>query len=105
MKKIVILVIAIFLSYGVSQAETGSTIRTMIQKQIGVPVQLKNQKLNETVNVEFKLEKGKATVVDIKTSNQELKNYIMEQFKTIKFDNSSEKEGITYFVDINFRVL
>ena len=47
----------------------------------------------------------KAKVVDIKTNNKELKSYIIDRFNTISFENSSEKEGITYFVDINFKVL
>lgn len=105
MKKIIVLILAIFISYGVSQAETGNTIHSMIKKQIGVPAQLKNQKLNEIVYIQFKVEKGNAMVLDVKTSNPELKNYIIEQFKTMKFDATDEKQGITYFIDINFKVL
>jgi hypothetical protein len=105
MKKIIILVLAIFVSTVVCQAGTDNSLHSTITKQIRIPAQLKNQKLNEKVNVQFMLINGKATVVDVKASNNELKGYILEQFKTMKFDNITEKQGITYFVDINFKVL
>jgi hypothetical protein len=105
MKKIVILILAIFVSYTAAQAGTDNPIHNMITKQIRIPAQLKNQKLDEKVNVQFKVENGKASIVEVRTSNPELKAYIIEQFKTMKFDNSPEKQGITYFIDINFKVL
>lgn len=105
MKKIIILIVAIFISYSVSQAGNGNTIHSMIKKQIGIPAQLKNQKLNELACVQFKVENGKAIVLEVKTNNQELKEHILKQFKTMNFDNIQEKQGIIYFVDINFTVL
>jgi hypothetical protein len=105
MKKIIVLIIAIFISYTVTQANTDKSIHTLIKQQIGVPVELKNQKLNEVVSVQFKVEKGQGIVLDVHTNNPELKDYIIKQFKTMKFDNISENQGITYFVDINFKVL
>jgi hypothetical protein len=105
MKKIVILIIAIFISYGVTQAGTENTIQSMIRKQISVPSELKKQKLDEMVFVQFKLENGKAEVLDVKTNNPELKNYVIERFKSISFDKTTEKQGVVYFIDINFRVL
>ena|ERR1044072_708929 len=105
MKKIITLIVAIFISYVACQAGTGNTIHNMITKQIRIPQQLKNQKLDEKVNVEFRVENGKAQVLNVKTANPELKLYIIDQFKSMSFDNTSEKQGVTYFVDINFKVL
>jgi predicted Holliday junction resolvase-like endonuclease len=105
MKKILILIIAIFVSYTVSQAGTGNTVHSMIKKQIGIPAQLKNQKMNETVNVQFKVKNGKANILDVKTANSELKQYIITKFNTINFDKIGEDQEITYFIDISFKVL
>jgi hypothetical protein len=105
MKRIVLLIVAIFISYVACQAGTGNSIHSMISKQIRIPAQMKNQKLNEKVNVEFKVENGKASVVNVKTQNPELKLYIIDQFRAMKFDSTTEKQGVTYFIDINFKVL
>lgn len=105
MKKIIILIIAIFVSYTASQAGTENTIRSTIKKQISMPAQFKNQKLNEVACVQFKLENGKAIVLDVKTSNPELKDHIIKQFKAMSFVNVQEKQGMVYLVDINFKVL
>jgi hypothetical protein len=105
MKKIILLVIAIFISYIATYAGTGNTIHNTISSYMKVPAQLKKQKLNEKVNVEFRVENGKASVISVETSNTELKKYIIGQFAMMSFSNSSEKQGITYFVAINFKVL
>jgi uncharacterized membrane protein len=104
MKKILLLTAAIFAATIVSRAETGNSVHNIITKQIKIPSELKDSKLNEKVNVQFRLENGKAYVIDVTTSNPELKNCIIEQFKAMKFDNINEK-ATTYFVDINFKVL
>jgi hypothetical protein len=105
MKKIVLLIIAIFVSYIATYAGNEKSIRSMISQQIKVPAQLKNQKLNEKVNVEFKLENGKALVVHVETSNAELKKYIIEQFNSMSFSEIPENKELSYFININFRVL
>jgi hypothetical protein len=104
MKKIVLLIVAILVSHIACEA-TENPVHSMITKQIRVPDNLKNQKLNENVNVHFKLENGKAYVLDITSNNTELKNYIIEQFKLMDFSNVHEKQGNVYFIDINFKVL
>jgi hypothetical protein len=105
MKKIIILIVAIFCSYVVCQAGTGNAIQKAISKQIHLPAEMKNQKLNEKVNVQFKVENGKASMIDVKSENTELKNYVIEQFKNLKFDELPEDHSTTYFIDINFKVL
>ncbi|MCE3279201.1 MAG: hypothetical protein K0S44_1392 [Bacteroidetes bacterium] len=104
MKKIVLLIVAILVSYIACEA-TENPVHSMITKQIRIPENLKNQKLNENVNVHFKLENGKAYVLDITSNNAELKNYIVEQFQIMDFSKIHEKQGNIYFIDINFKVL
>lgn len=105
MKKIILLIIAIFFSYIATYAGNGNTIHNTITKQMKLPASLKKQKLDEKVNVEFKVENGKASVISVETSNAELKRHIIEQFGTMNFNNTTEKQGVIYFVAINFKVL
>ncbi|HEX8514706.1 MAG TPA: hypothetical protein VF868_00810 [Bacteroidia bacterium] len=105
MKKILILIVAIFMSQAASQAGTENPVHNTITRQIKIPAELKSDKLNEKVNVQFRLENGKAYVIDITTKNDELRNYIAEEFHKMNFEGITEKEGTIYFVDINFRVL
>ncbi|MCW3070941.1 MAG: hypothetical protein JWO44_831 [Bacteroidetes bacterium] len=105
MKKIILLIVAIFFSYIATYAGNGNTIHNTITKQMKVPASLKKQKLDEKVNVEFKVENGKASVISVQTSNAELKRYIIEQFGAMSFSSTAEKQGTTYFVAINFKVL
>jgi len=108
MKKIILLTIAIIAALGVSTAFAGNgpSIHSIITKQIKVPAQLKDKKLNEKVNVEFKIgQNGVPAVLDVKTSNPELKKYVLNQFKTLDFSNVTDKQEVTYFIDLNFKVL
>lgn len=107
MKRIILLTAAaIVLNIASAVAGSGNTIHSVITKKIKVPVQLKDQKLNEKVNVQFKIEQnGSASVLDVKTSNPELRNYVIKQFKDINFSDVTERQGVVYFIDINFKVL
>ena len=105
MKKLITFLAIVFASITIATAGNGKSISSAISKQLNIPTTLKSNKLDEKVNVKFKLTSdGKATVVDVKTSNPELKNYIITQFPKIDFNNSSATEGM-YFIDINFKVL
>ncbi len=87
-------------------AGNGTKINNVLSKHLQVPNYLKGEKLNEKVNVQFKINaEGKATVMNIKTENPGLKNYIQEQLPKIAFDNVNDKPEEVYFVDINFKVL
>lgn len=106
MKNLTTLIVAILISTMAAVAGNGSSINSVISKQLKVPTELKSTKLNEKVNVQFKIaEDGKATVMNVETSNPELKNYIMKQFPKMNFDSVSEKQEAVYFVDINFKVI
>ncbi len=106
MKKLIILIVALFISITATIAGNGTSINSVISKQLKVPNELKSNKLNEKVNVQFKIaEDGKAVVMNVETNSPELKNYIMKQFPKMNFDSVSEKQGAVYFVDINFKVL
>ncbi len=106
MKKIIILVVAIFISTMTTIAGNGTSINSVISNQLKVPKELNSSKLNEKVNVQFKIsENGTATVMNVETSSPELKNYIINQFPKMNFDKVSEKQGAVYFVDINFKVI
>jgi len=105
-KKLTTLIVALFISTMATFAGNGSNINSVISKQLKIPKELKSSKLNEKVNVQFKIaEDGKATVMNVETSSPELKNYIMNQFPKMNFDSVSEKPEAVYFVDINFKVL
>lgn len=87
-------------------AGNGTSINSVISKQLKVPNELKSSKLNEKVNVQFKIAAdGKAVIMNVETASPELKNYIMKQFPKLNFDSVSEKQGAVYFVDINFKVI
>jgi len=108
MKKILILTIAIITALGLTTAFAGNgpSIHSLITKQIKIPAKLKDQKLNEKVNVQFKIgQDGTASVVDVKTTNTELKKDVIRQFKSINFSNVVDKQEVTYSVDLSFRVL
>ena len=105
MNKLITLIALVIISITTASAGNGKSISSTISKQLNVPATLKNNKLNEKVNVQFELtSEGKATVVNVKTSNPELKNYIIKQFPKIAFSKESAEEGM-YFIDINFKVL
>lgn len=105
-KKLIILTVALFISITATVAGNGKSIHSLISSQLKVPQELKSTKLNENVNVQFKIkENGEATVLDVKTANPELKSYIMNQFPKIDFKAVAENKEVVYFIDINFKVL
>lgn len=107
MKKLILLFAIVFAGITAAQAGNGDKkINSLIKKQLKIPASLKNNKLDEKVNVQFKIEEdGKATVIKVETENPELKNYIMKQFPKIDFKTADEKTEGLYFIDINFKVL
>ncbi|HEY0031201.1 MAG TPA: hypothetical protein VGC65_10615 [Bacteroidia bacterium] len=106
MRIAVLLIIAVLMSANTSYAGNDKKINAVISKQLQVPAALKNKELNEKVNVQFKItSNGKATVLNVETSNAELKNYICNQFPKMDFNTVAEKQDAVYFIDINFKVL
>ncbi|MDQ3047595.1 MAG: hypothetical protein M3R27_08620 [Bacteroidota bacterium] len=104
MKKIIVLLTALFFLNSGAFAETGNNLSNSISKQLHLPAYLKTKKLNEKVNVQFKvLPGGNILLVNVNTDHPELKAYIMKQFPKIVMTDL-KPEG-TYFIDINFRVL
>ena len=107
MKKMIILLAIVFA--GITTAEAGNgdkNITSIIKKHLKIPNSLKSSKLDEKVNVEFKIEEnGRATILKVETTNPDLKNYIIKQFPTIDFKNEVEKTEGIYFIDINFKVM
>ncbi|MBL7889175.1 MAG: hypothetical protein JNL24_06460 [Bacteroidia bacterium] len=105
MKAIITMIICIFSITG-AVAGNGTGINQVIGKQLKVPVELKSSKLNEKVNVQFKLNSnGTIVVLDVKTTNQELKNYVEKELPKINLSNAVENKETVYFVDLNFKVL
>ena len=101
------MIIAIVLTGSVlANAGNGTKINSVLSKHLQIPTQLKSEKLNEKVNVQFKVNaKGKATVMNVDTKNTELKHYLIEQLPKIDFNDVNDKPEEIYFVDINFKVL
>ena len=92
-KKIIILTVALFISITATVAGNGKSIHSVISSQLKVPQELKSSKLNEKVNVQFKIkENGEVTVLNVETSNPQLKSYIMNQFPKIDFKAVAEKQ-------------
>lgn len=107
MKKITTFIIACaVLSGSVCFAGNGTSVRNLITRQVGIPEQLMHQKLDEKVNVQFMIDRnGTASVIDVKTNNPELKQYVIRRMSSIDFSAAAEKQPVTYFIDINFKVL
>ena len=106
MQKLTTLIVALFISITAAVAGSGNNINSVISKQLKIPKELKNNKLNERVNVQFKIaENGTATLINVETSNPELKKYVMNQFPKMNFNSVTKKQEAVYFVDINFKVL
>jgi hypothetical protein len=104
-KKITLVIAAALLSISM-QAGNEKKIGSLISKELKVPAGLKTGKLDEKVNVQFRImPDGKASVLDVRTASPELKSYIMEQFPKLDFNAVSENKETVYFVDINFKVL
>jgi hypothetical protein len=105
LKKITLIIAAVTLCIS-TYAGNDKKISSVIQRDLKVPAELKTTKLNEKVNVQFRLNSdGKAVVMDVQTANPELKNYIMNQFPKLNFNSVDEKKETVYFIDINFKVL
>ncbi len=105
MQKLTTFVVALFISIAAT-AGNGNSISSIISKELKIPAELKHNKMNEKVNVQFKItESGKATVMKVETESPELRQYIMSQFPKMNFNPSSKDQEAVYFNDINFKVL
>jgi len=106
MKKYIIILAIALGAASASFAAGNNDISKLISKNLKVPTQLKNQKLNEKVNVQFKINKeGTITLVDVSSKNEELKKYVEKNFSKIDWSNTDIKPEIIYSLNINFKVL
>lgn len=106
MKKIFLITFLALVSMTISYAGNGTGINKTISKQLKVPQQLKNNKLNENVNVQFKINNnGKIILLEVNTSNKELKKYVESEFPKLDLKNEVTKAETIYFIDLNFKVL
>jgi hypothetical protein len=106
MKKVFLITFLALVSMTISYAGNGTGINKTISKQLKVPQQLKNKKLNENVNVQFKINNnGTIILLDVNTSNKELKKYVEAEFPKLDLKNESTKVETIYFIDLNFKVL
>jgi len=106
MKKLIMIIAIVLTGSVIATAGNGNKINSVLSKHLQIPSQLKSEKLNEKVNVQFKIDtKGKATVMNVETKNPDLKHYITEQLPKIDFNDVNDKPEEIYFVDINFKVL
>jgi uncharacterized protein with WD repeat len=106
MKKIVLIAVLALFSNTWIFAGNGTGIHNTISKQLKVPQQLKDKKLNENVNVQFKINNnGTIVLLDVKTKNKELKKYVESEFPKLNLLNEGTKAETIYFIDLNFKVL
>lgn len=106
MKKLTLVIAMAIMSVNMTFAENGSLVRSAISQQLKIPSELKIQKFNELVNVQFKIDpNGKVSVLNVETSNVDLKNSIINQFNKINFKNINENKEIIYNISINFKVI
>lgn len=106
MKKIFLIIVVALVSITISYAGNGTGINKTISKQLKVPQQLKNNKLNEKVNVQFKINNnGTIILLDVNTNNKELKKYVESEFPKLNLKNEVPKTETIYFIDLNFKVL
>jgi len=106
MKKYLLILAIVWGTASASFAANNNDISKLITKNLKVPAQLKNQKLNEKVNVQFKVNKdGAITLVGVSCNNEELKKYVEKNFSKIDGSNTDLKPEIIYSLNINFRVL
>jgi len=105
MKTVFIISIALMMNASNAFAGEGN-LNKIISSKLKVPTELKNQKLNEKVNVQFKLDnKGNVILLNVDTQNIELKKYVEKEFPKLNLkQNIQEKESI-YFIDLNFKVV
>lgn len=106
MKKWFLIPVFAFCLLGNMQAGNGNNIQQLIGKQLHLPAQLKKEKINEKVSVEFHInDNGKVSVLKVNTDNKTLEHAVQEQFNKMDFSQLQEGKSSTYFIDINFRVL
>jgi|GEM_PF-2378252 len=106
MKKIFLITMLALVTMTISYAGNGTGINKTISKQLKVPQQLKNSKLNEKVNVQFKINNnGTIILLDVNTNNKELKKYVEAEFPKLNLGKEAPKAETIYFIDLNFKVL
>lgn len=105
MKKIIITTFMLAISTLMFATENGD-IQKIVSNNFKVPAKLKNEKLNEKVNVQFKFNNnGELTLINVNSNNEELKNYVEKQFKAINLKGTNLNPDTIYSMNINFRVL
>jgi outer membrane biosynthesis protein TonB len=102
MKRAIILSLTILLATGLSAfaaGPTGSTVNEEIKKYIDkhmvYPV-FQNQNMEGTVEVSFRINNdGKLNILNIKSSNPDLIDYVVKKLKKIQLDKADENTGQT----------
>jgi len=105
MKTVLILSITLLLNATNAFAGDGN-LNKIIGRQLKVPTDLKNKKLDEKVNVQFKIDKqGTIILLNVDTPNKELKNYVEKEFPKLNLEKSIQEKETIYFIDLNFKVV
>lgn len=102
-----LLIISIALLTSISNAFAGEgNLNSIISKKLKVPTELKNQKLDEKVNVQFKIDNnGTIILLNVETQNRELKKYVEKEFPKLDLEQNIQKKDAIYLIDLNFKVV
>ena len=72
-----------------------SSLKKLIDKHVIYPV-FQNENMEGTVEVSFKIDtQGEVNILNIKSSNPELVDYVVKKLKKIKLEQSDESVGQT----------
>jgi hypothetical protein len=95
-----------FAKAGTANEMLGEKLRTTISKSMSLPQELKKEKMNEKLSVQFSLSKeGELKVVKVESTNKELKKFVKETLEKIKIDvDNDSKEEKTFSIDLVFKV-
>lgn len=105
MKKL-LLALAIFTGVSAGFSSNNGDISKIINHQLKLPAELKQNKLDEKVNVKFKLNKaGEIELVDVSADNEEIKKYVKAKFTSLNLKSAALQSEIIYSININFKVL
>ena len=112
MKKVILIVafVSIFFNiYGNTPAnhnDDNCTLKHKLEKQLKLPDYLKKKSNSGTVKIEFII--NNEDVIEIKNisgKNNEIKEYIKNQFKKLDSDICLLEKNTTYYIDINFKIM
>jgi hypothetical protein len=106
MKTILLFIATLMLFISNAVAGNEASVQNVISSQMRLPSELTKHKLNELVELSFRVdENGKASILEIGTNNPELREYVTRKFNAMDFSKVSLNKQTTYFININFRVL